>query len=130
MSRRKRASMREGPLSELFRSTSDDAPVDSSEGSEASAAGPVMDDSEPSRPAGPVAGGSPPAHPPEGQPSTPPGGEAPTASGPDGRSSTGEASVGGNEGSTESAPERLKRVFSEEPVVRDERADTPRYGRE
>ena len=28
MSRRKRASMREGPLADLFRSTSDDAPAD------------------------------------------------------------------------------------------------------
>ena len=28
MSRRKRASMREGPLSDLFASTSDDAPID------------------------------------------------------------------------------------------------------
>ncbi len=41
----------------------------------------------------------------------------------------GEASEA--EGSSESAPERLKRVFEEEPVPRAEQAsDTPRYGRE
>jgi len=73
MSRRKRASMREGPLSELFRSTSDDAPLDPPEAPEAEETSPpVADDAE-------------------------------------------------------SAPERLKRVFSEEPQVHQE---TPRYGRE
>ena len=41
MSRRnKRASMREGPLSDLFRSTDDEGPK-ADEGSDASAAGPV-----------------------------------------------------------------------------------------
>ena len=40
MSRRKRASMREGPLADLFRSTSDDAPA---EGPDRSAAGPVAE---------------------------------------------------------------------------------------
>lgn len=103
MSRRKRASMREGPLADLFRSTSDDAPADPPEAPDSKAAGPV-------------AGGSPPAHPAEGQPPTPPTADTPADSG---------------EGSTESAPERLKRVFSEEPVVRHEPpAETPRYGRE
>jgi small subunit ribosomal protein S2 len=37
---------------------------------------------QPPQPAGPVAGGSPPAHPPEGQPPTPPAAEAPKASAP------------------------------------------------
>jgi cell division protein FtsZ len=70
MGRRKRASMREGPLSELFRSTSKDAP---------------------------------PLDPPEAP--EPPVEETP--------------------------PERLKRVFEEEPQIRPERpSDTPRYGRE
>ncbi len=78
MSRRKRASMREGPLSDLFRSTSDDAPVDPPEASEAST------EPEPKSPT---------------EPETP--------------------------------PERLKRVFSEEPAPRVEPpAETPRYGRE
>ncbi len=103
MSRRKRASMREGPLADLFRSTSDDAPADSAEGSDASAAGPV-------------AGQGSPAHPPETPDPTPP---------------TGESSEGSNEGSSESPPERLKRVFSEEPAPRAEPPpETPRYGRE
>ena len=39
MSRRKRASMREGPLADLFRSTSDDAPADPPEAPSVSAAG-------------------------------------------------------------------------------------------
>jgi cell division protein FtsZ len=98
--KRKRASMREGPLSELFRSTSEDAPADPPEGPGSQAAGP-LGAGDPPPPA--VAKAS--------------SGEVPPTSPP-----TAETS--------ESAPERLKRVF-EEPVVRDERpADTPRYGRE
>jgi cell division protein FtsZ len=90
MSRRKRASMREGPLADLFRSTSD-------EGQDHQPAGPVADEGSSSS----QAAGDDPS-------STPPTGEAP-----------------------ESPPERLKRVFSEEPVPRTEPpADTPRYGRE
>jgi cell division protein FtsZ len=108
MSRRKRASMREGPLADLFRSTSDDAPADRPER-------PGV------QPAGPVGGGSPPAHPPEGQSPTPPAGEAVETAGPD------EPTLAESQ---ESPPERLKRVFSEEPQIRDERSDTPRYGRE
>ena len=72
MGRRKRASMREGPLADLFRSTSDDPPADPP---------------EPAAPEPPV--------------------EAP--------------------------PERLKRVFSEEPQARRDESvviNTPRYGRE
>jgi cell division protein FtsZ len=53
MSRRKRASMREGPLADLFRSTADDAPVDPAEGSDHLAAGPVAgEDHPPSQAAG------------------------------------------------------------------------------
>ena len=112
MSRRKRASMREGPLSDLFRSTSEDAPLDPPEGPD-------------SQPAGPVAEGSPPPHPAEGQPSTPPAGASSAVEAEQRESSAP------NEGSTESAPERLKRVFSEEPQPRAEpAAETPRYGRE
>jgi cell division protein FtsZ len=109
MSRRKRASMREGPLADLFRSTSDDAPADPPEGPS-------------SQPAGPVGAGDPPppavakASSGEVPPTPPPAGEEPVDSG---------------EGSSESAPERLKRVFSEEPKVRHEPpSETPRYGRE
>ena len=43
MSRRKRASMREGPLADLFRSTADDAPADPPE-LEPRPAGPVADE--------------------------------------------------------------------------------------
>jgi cell division protein FtsZ len=84
MSRRnKRASMREGPLSDLFRSTADDAPVDPPEPEE--------------RP----------------QPEEPP-----IAA----------------ESSEETPPERLKRVFSEEPKPQRREVEpiveAPRYGRE
>jgi len=44
MSRRKRASMREGPLADLFRSTSDDPPADPPEASEHLPAGPVAEE--------------------------------------------------------------------------------------
>jgi cell division protein FtsZ len=107
MSRRKRASMREGPLADLFRSTADDAPADPPE-----AGGP----------AGPVAAGDPPppavaeASSEEVPPATPPAGQA----------------AEGHGESSESAPERLKRVFSEEPKPRREEPapEAPRYGRE
>ena len=104
MSRRKRASMREGPLADLFRSTSEDAPADPPEAPDSRPAGPVAgQDSSSSQAAG------------EEPSPTPPAGEAPESS----------------EGSSESAPERLKRVFSEEPAPRAEPpAETPRYGRE
>ncbi len=101
MSRRsKRASMREGPLSDLFRSTTDDSP----EGSDRSAAGPDPGDGGALR---------------AGSSSTPPS-PAPPA---------GETS----ETPVETPPERLKRVFSEEPSRRREVEpvmETPRYGRE
>ncbi|HEY7256444.1 MAG TPA: cell division protein FtsZ [Solirubrobacterales bacterium] len=119
--------MREGPLADLFRSTADDAPVDPPElGAR--------------RPAGPVTG--------EDTSSSQAAGEEPTAAPPAGGASETdadqvEASPVEREGaaleeeprtyaetSTETPPERLKRVF-EEPAVRDERVlDTPRYGRE
>ncbi len=104
MSRRsKRASMREGPLADLFRSTSEDAPVDPPEAPDRS-------------PTGPVAG--------EGTSPSP--GEEPSPTPPTGGASAAEAAE-----THESAPERLKRVFSEEPPARDEPpAGAPRYGRE
>jgi len=109
MSRRnKRASMREGPLSDLFRSTTDD------EGSEHPPTGPVADED----PSSSQAAGDVPS-------STPPVDEASQSSGPE------EPAL---EETSETPPERLKRVFSEEPrhtrreiepVV-----EAPRYGRE
>jgi cell division protein FtsZ len=90
MSRRKRASMREGPLSELFRSTSDEG--------------------QDPQPASPVAG--------EGTSPSQVTGEEPTPTPPAGET-------------VETPPERLKRVFEEEPKIRQETApETPRYGRE
>jgi cell division protein FtsZ len=114
MSRRnKRASMREGPLSDLFRSTADEGQKD--------------------QPAGPDAAGDPPP-PPVAKassgavpPATPPAGDAsvPYDQEPD------DSSV---EEHGETPPERLKRVFSEEPShARREIepiVESPRYGRE
>jgi cell division protein FtsZ len=109
MSRRnKRASMREGPLSDLFRSTTDD------EGRDESATGPVAGgDPSSSQAAGDV------------PPPTPPVEDASTASGSE------EPAL---EETSETPPERLKRVFSEEPRhMRREIepvVEAPRYGRE
>jgi cell division protein FtsZ len=151
--RNKRASMREGPLSELFRSTADDAPMEPPEapryGREDPAearkredqagrpAGPV---DEESRPAGPVAAGDPPPPPiakassGEVPPTAPPaGGESPAdapAVREEGSSFYDQVEEAELQGSTETAPERLKRVFGEEPRAREELTSTPRYGRE
>ena len=121
--RRKRASMREGPLADLFRSTTDDAPLDPPEADELSPAGPVEDDGSSSSQA---AGEDPSSTPPAGEESQ----EAPVS-----RESGGEGSRESFAESTETPPERLKRVFSEEPQPRVEprpppESDTPRYGRE
>jgi len=113
MSRRKRASMREGPLADLFRSTSDDPP-----------AGPdAAGDPPPPAVAEASSGAVPPAAPPAEDASTAP------AQGPD-EAALDEPAL---EGSTETAPERLKRVFSKEPQKRREIepiVESPRYGRE
>ncbi len=97
--------MREGPLSELFRSTSDEP--------EPRPAGPVTDEG----PSSSQAAGKDPS-------SVPPAGEASASPTPDRRDSIEEPHR------QESAPERLKRVF-EEPVAREPEApEAPRYGRE
>jgi cell division protein FtsZ len=107
MSRRdKRASMREGPLSDLFRSTADEGQGDQP-------AGPVAEgDTSSSQAAGDV------------PPSTPPAGDA----------SDSPASGSEEKSHGETPPERLKRVFSEEPShARRELepiVESPRYGRE
>ncbi len=136
--RNKRASMREGPLADLFRSTADDAPADPPEAprygredpaeakkavdESAPPAGPVgEDDSSSSRGAG------------EEPSSPPPAGEAVPAAADLPYDHASEGSIAA-ESSTESPPERLKRVFSEEPRARVDREDylpgSPRYGRE
>jgi cell division protein FtsZ len=146
--RNKRASMREGPLADLFRSTVDDAPADPPEldtpryGREDPAAAkkaaeearpveeaparesrpePVAREPEPVA-AEPVAE-EPPAREPE-----PPGEEAV------GESFYDQEVEGPGSENAATAPERLKRVFAEEPRPRLEREDylpgSPRYGRE
>src|SRR3954468_22268271 len=149
--RNKRASMREGPLSDLFRSTAEDAPVDPPEAPRygrqdpadvkkqrdegAEPAGPAAAGDQGARPAGPVAAGDPP--PPataqeEVPPTTPPAGEASSADVPLRQEEASSLYDQEIETSSESAPERLKRVFNEEPKPRREQLtpENPRYGRE
>ena len=107
MSRRKRASMREGPLSDLFRSTSDDAPADP----------PELDVEAPRY------GREDPAEvkKAEAEDLTPAAEEAPEPPAP-----------AASDEPQRSAPERLKQVFNEEPLPRrdDPQVSHPRYGRE
>jgi cell division protein FtsZ len=145
MARRdKRASMREGPLSDLFRSTSEDAPIDPPEAprygrQDPAEAKKAQDEGEPD--AGPVTAGDPP--PPAEQegvpPTAPPASEAPSVDvplqadeAPTFFDQDSEGSDPGIETSSESAPERLKRVFNEEPTPRREQfqPENPRYGRD
>jgi cell division protein FtsZ len=103
MSRRKRASMREGPLADLFRSTSDQGPADPPEAPRYGREDPVE--------AKKTEAEAPPVEQPpvEGPPSPPE-----------------------PEHVAETPPERLKRVFSEEPKPRrpEPSVSNPRYGRE
>ncbi len=116
--RNKRASMREGPLADLFRSTSDDAPVDPPEAPRYGRLDPAeAKKAEEEAPAveEPQAEESP--APTEPEPELEP---APFVSEQPAESS-------------ETAPERLKRVFSEEPKPRRGEEfvpQNPRYGRE
>ena len=146
--RNKRASMREGPLADLFRSTADDAPADPPEapryGREDPAQAQRAQD-EGDRAAGPVAGEGAPASQASAEtpPPAPPAAEAPAADASaqqadffdqDAEAPRPEApQADEGQSSAESAPERLKRVFNEEPRPR-EREDflpgSPRYGRE
>jgi cell division protein FtsZ len=139
--RNKRASMREGPLSDLFRSTSEDAPMDPPEapryGREDPAEAKKLQD-EDAGPAGPVSDTSP-SPTGDGPASSPPAGETEQADVPlrqeeaptffDQDSGGSERDI---ETSSEPAPERLKRVFNEEPPPRREQfvPENPRYGRE
>ncbi len=146
--RNKRASMREGPLSDLFRSTSDDAPVDPPEapryGRDDPAEAQKAQDESP-QPAGPVSDttSSPTGEDPASSPPT--GGEleaeAPAPSGDvplkqDEAPTLYDQDEGSGreiETSSESAPERLKRVFNEEPLPRrgeQFQPENPRYGRD
>ena len=122
MARRdKRASMREGPLSDLFRSTTEDAPIDPPEAPRYGRQDPAEAHKEEQQ--------QPPAPEPVAEEETSTDvplqqEEAPTFFDQD---------AGEIETSTEPAPERLKRVFNEEPQPRREQqftAENPRYGRE
>jgi cell division protein FtsZ len=136
MARRKRASMREGPLADLFRSTAED--VEPRYGREDPMDREHHDDAPP--PAGPAAeeGASSSQTAGEALSSTPPAGgadssEAPTAVESSGLYDQDSVAFEGREveSSSESPPERLKRVFSEEPRGKDDViVNTPRYGRE
>jgi cell division protein FtsZ len=107
--------MREGPLADLFRSTTDDSPAEPPE-------------FDTSRPAGPS----------QEVPPAAPGREAEEAAVDSPATDDDRNLIHSEEGagtyaetSTETPPERLKRVFSEEPPSREEQMlDTPRYGRE
>ena len=108
--RNKRASMREGPLSDLFRSTSDDAPIDPPEAPRYG-----RDDPAEARKAEEETVPAPREEPPVDAEETPVVYDQEEL-----------------ETSTESAPERLKRVFNEEPVPRREQfqPEKPKYGRD
>ena len=143
MARRKRASMREGPLADLFRSTADDAPADPPElESPPRESKPEGDEprygredpaervrDEDPRPAGPVAEGGTSSSQAAGEAPTPPAQEEPRN-----EPSHAQEPAPTNESSQESAPERLKRVFSEQPQAQRREiepiVETPRYGRE
>src|SRR3954453_12748305 len=143
--RNKRASMREGPLSDLFRSTSEDAPMDPPEAPRYGRQDPAEakkgeDESardESARDAGPAAAGDPPS-PATSQetvpPTTSPTSDAPAADLPlkqEEAPTFFDQDAGEIETSTEAAPERLKRVFAEEPQSRREQftPKNPRSGR-
>ncbi|HEU5064180.1 MAG TPA: cell division protein FtsZ [Solirubrobacterales bacterium] len=136
--RNKRASMREGPLSDLFRSTGDDAPIDPPEvpryGREDPAEAKKAQDEGPQA-AGPVTAGDPPppARQEEVPPTAPPAADAPQTDDVPLRQEDAPTLYDQEiESSAESAPERLKRVFAEEPKPRREQfaPENPRYGRE
>jgi cell division protein FtsZ len=135
--RNKRASMREGPLSDLFRSTTEDAPMDPPEASRYGRQDPAeakKSQDEGDRPAGPVSDATP-----------SPTGEGPASSPPAAEAESADLSLQQEEApsffdqdadeietSIEAAPERLKRVFAEEPQGRREQfvPENPRYGRD
>jgi cell division protein FtsZ len=118
--RNKRASMREGPLADLFRSTSEDAPADPPEAPRYGRQDPAeAKKAETEQEALPV------EEPVAEEPAAPPAREPEPEPAP----------FVNQEPAAETPPERLKRVFSEEPKPRHERREepsvsNPRYGRE
>ncbi len=154
--RNKRASMREGPLADLFRSTADDAPADPPEAPRYGRQDPAEAKRAGADAAPPADGGgseffdqqaelapeAPSAPEPEGRPQPPAREPAPAAPPPEPAPAAREEAPA-SEPEPEEEPryaqtadpgrERLKRVFEEEPPPRrgdDPFANTPRYGRE
>jgi cell division protein FtsZ len=116
--RNKRASMREGPLADLFRSTSDDAPVDPPEEPRYGRLDPA--DAKKAEGEAPIV-------------EEPQAEEAPAPSEPAPELEPAPFVAEQPAESSETAPERLKRVFSEEPKPRRGEEfvpQNPRYGRE
>jgi cell division protein FtsZ len=137
--RNKRASMREGPLSDLFRSTAEDAPADPPEAPRYGRQDPAEAKKaadEGARPAGPVADEDTSSSQAAGEaPSSAPPAEGTLPDAPDGLFDQAAEEPLAEKTSSETPPERLKRVFSEEPKPRYERHEepsvsNPRYGRE
>jgi cell division protein FtsZ len=122
--------MREGPLADLFRSTSDDAPVDPPEAPRYGRQDPAeAKKAEQAESAPGVPGGAA-----EELPVEQPRAEEPATPESEAALYDQDAEAPITRESSETPPERLKRVFSEEPKPRPEREDylpgTPRYGRE
>jgi cell division protein FtsZ len=133
--RNKRASMREGPLADLFRSTADDAPADPPEAPRYGRQDPAeaQKAEEQAAPQEAV-----PTEPRAQEPAAEPEPQTPTSqaeAAPFFDQDSEEPIDEQPASSSETAPERLKRVFSEEPKPqRHDREDylpgSPRYGRE
>jgi cell division protein FtsZ len=124
--RNKRASMREGPLSDLFKSTSEDAPIDPPEAPRYGRQDPAEARRAEREEAAPA--------PQEELAPEPPAQEPVQADVPlHQEEAPALYDQEGIESSAESAPERLKRVFNEEPLPRREQqfsTENPRYGRD
>jgi cell division protein FtsZ len=124
--RNKRASMREGPLSDLFKSTSEDAPIDPPEA-------PRYGREDPAEARRAEQEEAAPAPQEELVPDVP--AEEPVQADVSLHQEEAPALYDQEdiESSAESAPERLKRVFNEEPLPRREQqfsTENPRYGRD
>ncbi len=133
MGRRKRASMREGPLADLFRSTVDDDPpadppeapdLGAEEAPEQSADSPRFGRDDPVSPRAetpqPPAPSPDPAPPPQPDPPTPPGPPEPDPSPPPQMREVETATAPG-------AKDRLQRIFADRNAPE---VNTPRWGRE
>jgi cell division protein FtsZ len=136
--RNKRASMREGPLADLFRSTGEDAPADPPEMSSPRYGREDPAEAKKASEEVPAIEETPEHEPVAAEPPAPPARE-PRAAEPEPEPEPEpfydqevEEPIGSD--SAPAAPERLKKVFAEEPRPRVDREDylpgSPRYGRE